>query len=91
MTQHLDDIHRYIRLVETNPQPEDDSFLLESVSEIMDIDRVNTLMEDLGDVMFKIKSYREPGGNEDYATGVEEGLQLAADMLTRLIENHSGK
>lgn len=90
MTQHLSDMHQYIRLVETNPVQDEDDRLVESISADLPLNEVNVLMEDLGDVIFKLKSYRELDGSEDYALGVEEGLQLAADMLARLLESHSG-
>lgn len=90
MTQHLSDIHQYMRLVETSPVQDEEDRLVESISADLPLNQVNVLMEDLGDVIFKLKSYRELDGSQDYALGVEEGLQLAADMLARLIEAHSG-
>lgn len=91
MTQHLSDIHRHIRLVETtHNHEEEDLFVEAATAELVNEDRVGVLMEDLGDVIFKLKSYRETAGSEEYALGVEEGLQLAADMLSRLLESHSG-
>lgn len=90
MTQHLSDMHQYMRLVETGPVQEDEDLLVESISTGLTLNQVDVLMEDLGDVIFKLKSYRELDGSQDYALGVEEGLQLAADMLARLVEAHSG-
>lgn len=90
MTQHLSDMQQYMRLVETGPVPEEDDILVEAISANLTLNQVDVLMEDLGDVIFKLKSYRELDGSQDYALGVEEGLQLAADMLARLLEAHSG-
>lgn len=90
MTQHLQEIHQFMRLVESPVVEEDDGLLLDSASADISPDRAAVLMEDLGDMIFKLQSYRETGGSEDYALGVEEGLQLAAGMLVRLIESHSG-
>ena len=90
MTQHLSDMHQYIRLVESGPVQEEDDLHVESISTGLTMNQVDVLMEDLGDVIFKLKSYRELDGSQDYALGVEEGLQLAADMLARLLEAHSG-
>lgn len=90
MTQHLNEIQFYRMLLESEVKQEDDSLLLDEVASELSLDKASVLLEDLGDVIFKLKSYRETGSSEEYSLGVEEGLQLAADMLTRLIESHSG-
>lgn len=41
--------------------------------------------EQLRDVIFKLRSYRDHNSG-DYAAGVEEGMAKAADMLDNLIE-----
>lgn len=89
MTHHLNDIHRYRNLFEEG-QSLDDDIIVESISvDLQNEDQISLLKEDLGDVIFKLKSYRETSNSEEYALGVEEGLQLAADMLSRLLEAYS--
>jgi hypothetical protein len=84
-----DDMSHYIRLVE-NTARDEDAILVEDISEDLRLDLDSgMLMEDLGDVMFKMQSYRENRGSQEYALGVEEGLLLASDMLQRIIERHS--
>jgi hypothetical protein len=90
--EHLpDDIRRYIRLTEnTAVSPEDEDVILESI-QVPGLDDSTPLLEDVSDMIFKLRSYSEPDETLDYARGVEEGLALAANMLERLLERHSGK
>ena len=89
MDRHIDDIRRYIRLSETTASSEDKDMILENI-QVADLDVSPMLLEDVGDMIFKLRSYSEPDSNLDYARGVEEGLALAANMLERLLESHSG-
>ena len=90
MDRQPDDIRRYIRLTETTALfSEDEDMILESI-QVPDLDGSPILLEDINDMIFKLRSYSEPDSDLNYARGVEEGLALAADMLERLLERHSG-
>ena len=90
MDRQPDDIRRYIRLTEATAMfSEDEDMILESI-QVPDLDGSPVLLEDIKDMIFKLRSYSEPDGDLNYARGVEEGLALAADMLERLLERHSG-
>ena len=89
MDRQPDDIGRYIRLTESSTMSETDEVLSEGIL-VTEIDPSEFLLEDVNDMIFKLRSYSEPDGNLDYARGVEEGLALAANMMERLIERYSG-
>jgi hypothetical protein len=89
MDSQPDDIRRYFRLTESTSMSLEDDMILESI-EVPDLDGTPYLVEDVNDMIFKLRSYSEPDGNLDYARGVEEGLALAANMLERLLERYSG-
>jgi hypothetical protein len=42
------------------------------------------LVADLNDMIFKLRSYRDPGVG-DYAAGMEAGMERASDMLENLV------
>lgn len=90
MNHQPDDIRRYIRLTESSVVRLDEDSDLDAI-EVPDLDQLSeTLLEDVNDMIFKFRSYSETDGSTDYALGVEEGLALAANMLERLLERHSG-
>ena len=90
MDRHPDDIRRYIRLTESSAMSTvDEDMTIEGIH-VADVDVPHQLLEDINDMVFKLRSYGEPDSNLDYARGVEEGLALAANMLERLLERHSG-
>lgn len=90
MDRQPDDIRRYIRLTENTAMfSEDEDTTLEDIH-VVDVDASHLLLEDVNDMIFKLRSYSERDGTLDYARGVEEGLALAANMLERLLERHSG-
>lgn len=86
-----DDIGRYIRLTENTAMSlVDEDMILEESIRVPGVDVPPLLLEDVNDMIFKLRSYSEPDGDLSYARGVEEGLALAANMLERLLERHSG-
>jgi hypothetical protein len=88
---HLVEMKRFIMLTEADTLPDFDDEILEDISSELERDQAHPLIESLSDVVFKLNSYREMDGAEDYRLGVEEGLALAARMLVTLIETHTGK
>lgn len=90
MVSHPDDIGRYIRLTEASTVSTVDEDMTYRDIHVEDVDTSDLLLEDINDMIFKLRSYGEPDSNLDYARGVEEGLALAANMLERLLERHSG-
>lgn len=90
MVSHPDDIRRYIRLTEASTVSTVDEDMTYEGIQVADLDTSSLLLEDINDMIFKLRSYGEPDSNLDYARGVEEGLALAANMLERLLERHSG-
>lgn len=90
MVSHPDDIRRYIRLTEASAVSTVDEDMTYEGIQVVDVDTSSLLLEDINDMIFKLRSYGEPDSNLDYARGVEEGLALAANMLERLLERHSG-
>ena len=92
MTQHLDDMRHYIRLTESEFHKQDlDDPIIDDPMNDLDLVVEDPLLDDIRDVIFKLKSYQETEGTPDYAQGVEEGLALSASMLERLIERYSYK
>lgn len=90
MTHQQDDIRRYIRLTESSIVQLEEDHDLDDI-EVADLDVISEqLLEDVNDMIFKLRSYSEAEGHVEYARGVEEGLALAANMLERLLERHSG-
>ena len=89
MDRQPDDISRYIRLTENATMSMTDEVLSEGIV-VPDIDSSEYLLEDVNDMIFKLRSYSESDGTLEYARGVEEGLALAANMLERLLERYSG-
>ncbi len=87
---HLEEMQRYIRLTEADELPDFDE-VVDDVTSVLELDQNHELIESLSDVIFKLQNYRELGGSGEYMLGVEEGLALAATMLTRLVENHTGR
>lgn len=87
---HLDEMHRFIRIAESKELPGfeelEESITLESAPSQEEI-----LFENLTDMVSKFQNYRETDGSDDYMLGVEEGLALAASMLTRLVESYGRK
>jgi hypothetical protein len=88
MDRHLDDIRRYIRLSESAPDAHGDDFLLEDI-QITEDHVSNVLLEDVSDVIFRLRSYGETDSSPEYSRGVEEGLALAANMLEGLLNRYS--
>lgn len=43
---------------------------------------------DLRDVVFRLRAFMETAVSGDYALGVEDGMQRAADMIERVIRTH---
>ncbi len=89
MDRQPDDIRRYIRLTETSTMSSDEDMILEGIH-VVDLDPIEPLLEDVNDIIFKLRSYSEMDTDLNYARGIEEGLALAANMLERLLERHSG-
>lgn len=90
MIHQPDDIRKYIMLTESSLGQLDQDADLDGI-EVADLNEsTDLLMEDVNDMIFKFRSYSEADGSADYAKGVEEGLALAANMLERLLERHSG-
>jgi hypothetical protein len=83
MERQVDDIAKYVTLTESR-------ILEEEFGDIVIQEPTDVLMEDIGDLVFKLRSYYESEGSSEYVRGVEEGLALAANMLERLLERYSG-
>lgn len=47
-----------------------------------------TLLEDLGDIIFRLRAFMESNGGE-YGFGVETGMGRAADMIENALKRHS--
>ena len=85
MSQPADDMKRFLDVYSNVFAPK--SVQLEPVEfEDPQQQTVQIDLEDIQDLMFKLRNYRETSLRKDYALGVEQGLNLAADMLERLIE-----
>lgn len=90
MDRHSDDIRKYIRLTESSIVS---SATEDTISEDLDLGSslFDIIVEDVGDTIFKLRSYSESEGSPEYARGVEEGLALAASILERILERHTGQ
>lgn len=54
-----------------------------NVSELLPI------LNDLEDLKFRLTSYYETEGSDDYKLGVEQGLMLASKLLETIIKKYS--
>ena len=89
MANHLDEMQKYIRLTETSIYSKQEDILEKSIDEDLNMNEVEPLFEELGNIAFKLSSYIELSENQDYARGKEEGLALAADIINRFIDRYS--
>jgi hypothetical protein len=64
--------------------------ILEDVSPETMTPKDNPVLDELRDLVFKLRSHTE-NDEGDKALGIEEGMQLAADMIENLIRRHSGE
>lgn len=85
MMSHLNGMKNFIRAVETQVIEED--IFLDNLGDDFDISTSN-LVESLEEALFKLESYYNPNHSKDYREGVQEGLNYAIDVLTRIIESH---
>ena len=49
---------------------------------------LETILTELKDVISKLRSYMENDPNNDFALGVETGMQRASDMIERIVKNN---
>lgn len=93
MAQYLDEMQDYIRIAGKTVAStgEHDSPVLQESATADQMNPTAILCEELSDVVFKLRSYRELSEDQNYALGVEEGLELAAEMISRLLERHNSK
>jgi hypothetical protein len=89
MAKHLDEMQSYIRIAENITSTEDE-VLSGDLTPVVEsqADQIMYLLEDLDNMIFRLKSYRELNENQNYALGIEEGLNLAAEMLARVTEKY---
>jgi hypothetical protein len=89
MAKHLDEMQSYIRIAE-NIATTEDEVLSDNPMPVPEeqADDLALLLEDLDNMVFRLKSYRELNENQNYALGIEEGLCLAAEMLLRIMEKY---
>ena len=90
MTLYLNEMRHFMEMAEDLRQGLKESILEVPVEEATSFDQNTEILEDLQDMAFKLQSYQESSRDPSYAKGIEEGMSLAADMITRLIERHSG-
>ena len=89
MAKHLDEMQSYIKIAGSCGFQEDE-FLSEDIvaSPFQTISDNTLIIDELNSLVFKLKSYRELNENQNYALGVEEGFNLAAEMLERVVEKY---
>jgi hypothetical protein len=82
---HLDYMKGYIVLAESLRNGTDNEPVAEDVQPEPPLTPV--IITDLEDLVFKMRSFMETAGG-DYATGVEDGMQKAAEMVENLLRRH---
>lgn len=82
---HLNEMKNFIKVV-GSPIDEEDIFL-DSIDEDFDMG-AKILVEELEEAMFKLESYYSPDHGAEYNSGVQEGLNYAIGVLTRIIDSH---
>ena len=88
MATHLDEMQSYIKIAGSVGPPEDE-ILTEGLALTVKSDVPESfLIEDLNEVIFKLRSYRELNEDQSYALGMEEGFCQAAEMLGRVLEKY---
>ncbi len=85
-------MREYIMATEYLLQPKNDSFTVATeISEEITPDSPNKLLEDLHNVVFKLRAFTEMIEEGDTGLGIELGMQRAADMIEHIISNHCQK
>ena len=49
------------------------------------------LLEEMSEVVFKLRAFTESADDGDLALGIEIGMQRAADMIENVLNRHIGK
>lgn len=81
---HLNEMKNFIKVV--GAPIDEEEILLESIGEDVDMG-TNMLVEELERAMFKLESYYSPNHSTEYNSGVQEGLNYAIGILTRIIDS----
>lgn len=91
MTNESNEMRQIMSLLEAYTSFGDVNYITEEVKieESAQISSPTCSMEDLKDVVFKLRSYTS-NQDGDRGLGIEEGMQLAADMIENLIRRIEG-
>lgn len=84
---HLNEMRNFIKVVGSSVDEED--LILESIDDLFDGDS-SMIVEELERAVFKLDSYGGSEHNADYTRGLQEGLNYAIIMLSRIIDSHKG-
>jgi hypothetical protein len=88
MALYLNEMQNFIKLASNSnfsSEVKEEEVITESVQPLIPT-YSKVLVEDIKDAVFRMQSFREDSVDQNYALGVENGLALAADMITKVIE-----
>jgi hypothetical protein len=88
MTSHLEIMRHYMDVAMLEETIDLDN-ISTTINEQFNQDNYEELLEDLRSILFKMRSYQ--GNNESNINNLyeERGLQIAADMVERLVSKYS--
>lgn len=90
MRDHLTELRYFMDLSKTNVVKESISMneINSDVPEITIASDVETILEDLEMLRFKLLNHRQMTGSEDYALGYEEACIKVVEMIDGIIRNN---
>lgn len=89
MPRHLEDMRTFMLLSEDAVQVRQPVRAVEETVQPVHMDYTEELLNELTDLQFRFQSFQELNEDQQYALGVEQGLNKAAEMLGRLLEKYS--
>lgn len=85
MLNHIDEMRLFMEVSDHKKKLLQEAYTPEEVVLVEEVDHKAMLLEELQFLMSKMKGYSESTGSQDYAMGVEVGLNMAAEMIENLI------
>lgn len=87
MSENSQDMREFMYLVEAYAMPP--TMIEPEVVEIIEIPPPQAILADLHDLVVKLRAHTE-NADGDCSLGIEQGMQLASDMIENLMRRHEG-
>lgn len=82
---HLNEMRNFIEAV--NSPSDDEDIFFESEGDIYRNDH-SELLEHLENGLFELSSYYSPNTNNEYNSGLQDGLTHAINVISRIVESY---